>query len=74
MKPMTPQILGLHVAGALFWLVAVLHLLRALFGVEIIIAGWIVPSWISVIAGLVFAVLGWWIMKLAHPNGTRGCC
>jgi len=42
--------------------------------VEIIIAGWTVPAWTSVIAAIVFGALGWWIMKLAHPNGTRGCC
>ena len=43
-------------AGAVFAVIAVLHLLRLLLGWEAVIGGWFVPRWISwmalVIAGL----------------------
>ena len=65
---MTPQILGLHVSGAIFWLVAALHLLRLIFGLEIVVAGYPLPLWPSALAAIVFGTLGAWIMKLAHPK------
>lgn len=74
MQPMTSQILGLHVAGALFWLVATLHLLRVLFEIDVIIGGWVVPPWSSGIAVMTFGALGWWMMRLAHSGNPPGCC
>lgn len=60
MKPFT------KIAIAVFSLVAVLHLLRLIFGWEVIISGIVVPLWISV-AGFVIAgglaVLLWREMK-----------
>ena len=55
-------------AGAIFGLIALLHLLRLLFGWEAIIDGWPVPRWISwmalVIAGY-FAFAG---MRLGRKS------
>ena len=36
-----------RVAGIIFSLVAVLHLLRLIFRWEAVIGGWMVPMWIS---------------------------
>ena len=71
---MTPQILGLQVAGAFFWLAALLHLLRVLFEVDVIIGGWIIPPGASGIAAIAFGALGWWMMRLSHPGNPSGCC
>ncbi|HBG91945.1 MAG: hypothetical protein A2X54_09935 [Nitrospirae bacterium GWF2_44_13] len=56
MKPFT------KIAIAVFSLVAVLHLLRLVFGLEVVIDGVIIPFWVSVIgfiAAGVLAVLLW---------------
>ena len=54
------------IAIAVFSLVAVLHLLRVIFGWEVIISGIVIPLWISV-AGFIIAaglaVLLWREMK-----------
>lgn len=42
------------IAIAVFSLVAVLHLLRVIFGWEVIISGIVIPLWISV-AGFIIA-------------------
>lgn len=50
------------IAIAVFSLVAVLHLLRVIFGWEVIISGIVVPLWVSVIGFIVaagLAVLLW---------------
>ena len=50
------------IAIAVFSLVAVLHLLRLVFGWEVIVSGIIIPLWASVIGFLaagVLAVLLW---------------
>ena len=60
MKPFT------KIAIAVFSLVAVLHLLRLVFGWEVIVSGIIIPLWVSVIGFLVaglLAVLLWREMK-----------
>ena len=56
MKPFT------KIAIAVFSLVAVLHLRRLVFGLEVVIDGVIIPFWVSVIgfiAAGVLAVLLW---------------
>ena len=40
-------------AGAIFSLVALAHLVRLVFRVEWIVAGWTVPMWLSVVGLLV---------------------
>jgi membrane associated rhomboid family serine protease len=54
------------IAIAVFLLIAVLHLLRVIFGWEVIISGIIIPLWASVIGFIVaagLAVLLWKEMK-----------
>ena len=47
MKPFT------KIAIAVFSLVAILHLLRLVFGWEVIVSGIIIPLWVSVIGLIV---------------------
>ena len=47
------------VAGAVFSLIAILHLLRLLFRWEAAIGGWHVPLWISWAAIAVSGYLAW---------------
>lgn len=54
------------IAITVFSLVALLHLLRLIFGSEVIVSGIIVPLWVSVIgfiAAGVLAVLLWREMR-----------
>jgi hypothetical protein len=61
---------GLRVAGSIFGIVAILHLLRLLLNVSIIISGWLLPTWINgvgFIGAALFCILLW---KLAGTNET----
>jgi len=51
-------------------LIAVLHLVRFLLGVEVIVAGAAVPVWVSVPATLLFGglALGLWRERTAPPR------
>ena len=55
MKPTTYAL----ATGLIFLLIALLHLARLIFGWEAIIGGWSVPTWISGVALLVAAYLGY---------------
>lgn len=54
----------LQVTGLLFSLAAVVHLLRAVFGWEVSIAGWMIPGWLSWIAVVVAGYLAYCAYKL----------
>ena len=45
------------VAGLIFLLVAIAHLLRLLFKWEVILNGWAAPMWLSAVAFVVAAYL-----------------
>ena len=51
-------------AGVVFSIIAVLHLLRLLFGWEATIGGWNVPLWISCVAIAVSGYLAYTAFKL----------
>jgi hypothetical protein len=55
----------LTVAGAIFVLVALAHLVRAVMDWPIMIAGWIVPVWLSWLAFAIAGALGWFGLVLA---------
>ena len=46
-------------AGLIFLLIAVLHLLRLVFGWEAVFEGWNVPQWLSVVALIVAGYLAY---------------
>ena len=52
------------VTGAVFLVIAVLHLLRLLFGWEAVIGGWNVPTWVSGLALVLSGYLAYSAFKL----------
>ena len=55
-----------QVAGVIFLVIAVLHLLRLIFGWEAVIAGWPVPHILSWIALFVSGALAFTAFKLSR--------
>lgn len=60
----------LLVSGAVFGLIAVLHLLRLVNQWPAQIAGWAVPAWVSWLGLIVGAVLCGWAFRLAGKRGV----
>ena len=46
-------------AGAIFLIVAVAHALRLVFKWEVIVAGWLVPMWVSAVALVIATYLAY---------------
>ncbi len=55
-------------AGVIFSLVALLHVLRLVFGWEAIIAGWVVPPWLSGVAMLIVGYLSYEGFRLSGKS------
>ena len=58
----------LKVAASIFLIVALAHLARNFWGIEILIRGWAVPhslSWIAAAAGF---VLSFWMFRVAKSK------
>lgn len=53
-----------QLTGAIFIIIALLHLGRIVWGWGAVIGGWTVPMWTSWIALVVGAYLGWQGMKM----------
>ncbi len=64
----------LRISGAVFGLIALLHVLRLLRHWPAQIADWTVPIWVSWIAILAAAVLSIWAFRLVRQAGlsSRG--
>lgn len=58
----------LQVTGAIFALVALAHLIRAVLDWPIVIAGWIVPVWLSWLAFVIAGALSGFGWNLARRN------
>ena len=57
--------IALKVTGAIFLLMALLHLLRVIFSIEVVVAGFTAPIWLSIF-GFIFALaLALWMFKTA---------
>jgi len=54
---------ALLVAGLIFLLVALAHLLRLVFSVEIMIAGTVIPQNLSIVASIVALILAIWMFR-----------
>lgn len=39
----------LQIVGTIFTIVGVLHLLRLLIGFQVVLGGWILPMWLSIL-------------------------
>jgi len=56
------------VAGMIFFLVAILHVLRVIFGWETIVGGLLVPIWISYFGFIVAGLLAYQGFKLSRKS------
>lgn len=54
---------ALFVAGLIFTLVALVHLLRIFFQFEVVVSGYILPMWLSVAGILVSSFLAIWMFR-----------
>ena len=54
---MNSKNLLLRLAGTIFGIVAVFHLLRVVIGVSVIISGWELPIWVNVLGFVATAIL-----------------
>jgi len=57
------------VAGIIFIIIALLHLLRIIYGWEAVIGGWVVPKWISWVALAVASYLGFEGLRVSKGSG-----
>lgn len=55
--------IALQVAGVIFFLVAIVHLLRVMLKVEVIIGGYVFPMWFSILGFIVALALSLWMFK-----------
>ena len=60
----------LRLAGTIFGVVAVFHLLRVVTDATFVIAGWPIPIWMNVLAFIATAILCGWMWRVSyHKNG-----
>ncbi len=57
---------ALKTAGTLFLLITIGHFLRVMLSWDVIIGGFIVPMWFSVVAVFITLVLSLWMFKSAR--------
>jgi hypothetical protein len=62
---MNSQSVGLRVAGTIFGLLCLGHLLRLLTRAEVLIAGHPLPLWASVVGVLIAGGLSFWMWRLS---------
>jgi hypothetical protein len=62
---MKSQIFGLRVAGTVFGLVCLGHLLRIITQVDVLIAGREVPVWVNAVGVLIAGGLSLWMWRLS---------
>ena len=55
-------------AGIIFLIVAVAHVLRLVFKWEVIVTGWQVPMWVSVVAFVIAAYLAYESFQMRKGN------
>ncbi len=65
---MSSTILGLRAAGTLFGLMCLAQLTRLIMKVDIMIGGYQLPFWPSVLAFFILAGLSFWMWKLSSEN------
>jgi hypothetical protein len=62
-------ITGLRVACVVFGLMAVAQLVRLVIRPEVLVAGYLMPLWPSVLAFIFLSALSFWMWRLARtPN------
>jgi hypothetical protein len=61
---MKSQTLGLRVAGTIFAMVCLAHLLRVVTRADVLIAGHQIPLWVNVVGVLIAGGMSFWMWKL----------
>jgi hypothetical protein len=56
------------VAGIIFTIIALLHLLRIVYGWDAVVGGWAAPKWVSWLALVVAAYLGYEGLRLSKKR------
>jgi hypothetical protein len=72
---MKSQIFGLRVAGTVFALVCLGHLLRIITQVDVLIAGRLIPVWLNAAGVVIAGALSLWMWRLSarsYDSGTTG--
>lgn len=62
---------ALKIAGTVFFVMAIVHLLRVFWGFEIIIAGYVLPVWASMAAFVFLLFLSLWMFKSLNASSER---
>jgi hypothetical protein len=62
------KILGLRVASAIFGLISLGQLMRLLVRPEIVIGGYLLPLWPSVLAFVILVSLSLWLWSLSRTK------
>lgn len=65
---MNSQTLGLRVAAIIFAIFALGHLVRLIAQAEVLVAGHLVPMWVSVVALIVAGVLSLWLWRVSRAS------
>jgi hypothetical protein len=68
---MSAQTTGLRVASVVFGLMAIAQLGRLVLRPEVLVAGYSMPLWPSVLAFLILGGLSLWMWKLARVGKRR---
>jgi len=59
----------LRIAGTIFGIVAVLHLLRIISGIQVLIGDFFLPVWVNWMGLFGTAILCIWLWQLSYKKG-----
>ena len=62
---MNTTVLALRIAGTIFGIVSLVHLLRLITHFSLVIADWSVPLWVNVLGVLIAGGLSAWLWRLS---------
>ena len=65
---MKSQTLGLRVAGTIFALACLAHLLRVVTRVDVLVAGHQIPLWTNMVGVVISGALSLWLWQLSKPE------
>jgi hypothetical protein len=67
---MKARITGLRVASVVFGLIALAQLMRVVLRPEVLVAGYPIPLWPSMLAVIIFGGLSFWMWNLARRQSN----